>query len=151
ATAAMRGLDAAAPPVAAALRDLGRRVTGPLSEAFIPGAGTTPGVRETLLELSGAQAKAKEGLVQAARRRLGSDRLTPEQATEVFDRLMAGRRAELAARRRAEATRAAFEGTDALRQPEIPGTRLTLPKEPEQLGLGLAEPEYAIGRGDVPD
>jgi hypothetical protein len=131
--AAMRGVEAVTPTGAAALRETGQTLKDALGRNLVYAHGTSEGLGDRALEIQGRLSKAREGVVESATRRLKTP-LTPAQQAEVSERLLAGKRAELAGRQRAESSLKGLVEGETARQPEIPKL-VERVKEPKQAAL----------------
>ncbi len=69
-----------------------------LGKAFVFGYGTSKGLPEKALEVTGQISKAKEGIVKSNIERLGTGTLSKGQQEELVSKMLEGKRAEFAGR-----------------------------------------------------
>lgn len=140
--AGMGAVEKLSPAAAEALRTSGQGIKDALGQLFVYGHGTSQGVPEKALELQGALSKAKEGIVNSNVERLGKGALTADQQAELVQRLLAGKRAEMSAKRRAEQALAEADNPGAATQIDL-GIENPVPKgpsQPELPGIREAQP-----------
>ena len=115
----LKALGKVAPGTETGLRIVGTGITDALGRAFQYGFKTTKGAREDILTFLSKQQRAKLGLAASNLERLGAGVLSKSQREELALKLIAGKRAEFAAR---EAGKTVQEAGQIARETALRGT-----------------------------
>src|SRR3990167_789134 len=115
---ALKGIGKVAPDIEKGLRLAGTGVKEAAGKAFVFGYGTSKGLSNEALEITGKIAKAKEGIVASNIKRLGTNTLSPSKQEELVGKLLLGKRAEFAGQSAEEAIKVA-QSTDPIVQKTI--------------------------------